>query len=534
MRVGEELVMYTLLVADDELFARKGIIKKIQTDPAGISSILEAKDGREGLAIARYTQIDIVLSDVRMPRMDGIEMCRQIRELYPDCVIIFLSGYSDKEYLRSAISMQALQYIDKPVDNQELQDTLRQAVTYCNEIRYSRQFVRKANQKKLARYLLTKPAADGSLPVYMEEAGFGTGDFRDCRTVIFQFLPGPDTAGEKLKVHSILEQSEEVITGALQAGHLRFLLTDYRENNLIVHLMSNAEEKISSFPQEFWEHMLKGISEQLTEFPHFISIGPVVYAAEEIYRSYNCAAINLQNLFYAGANSISFAEEESDMGYCISDESFDAFRQAVHNGDQDGCMQILDELAEGFRTHPGTLVSNTKEDFYRLLSWLIGYIKSKQSAEALETETYLWELLHSAATLDELLDYTRNYLDLFFRTVNGGPENAISQQIKSIIVENYKNPDLDIQFISDRLNLSVSYLSYLFKQETGSTINHYMNSHRIWKAQQLLSGTRMKIADISDAVGYSNQNYFAKTFRKLTGSSPSVYRELNAQDYQSF
>ena len=103
--------MYTLLVADDELFTRKGIIKKIDIDPSGISTILEARDGKEGLAIAQYTSVDIVLSDVRMPRMDGIHMCQEIRNLYPDCVIIFLSGYSDKEYLRSAISMQALQYL---------------------------------------------------------------------------------------------------------------------------------------------------------------------------------------------------------------------------------------------------------------------------------------------------------------------------------------------------------------------------------------------------------------------------------------
>lgn len=99
--------MYTLLVVDDEMFTRKGIIKKVPTEPDGISEVLEARDGKEGLAIAQYSPVDIVLSDVRMPRMDGIKMCQEIRRLYPDCVIIFLSGYSDKEYLRSAISMQA-------------------------------------------------------------------------------------------------------------------------------------------------------------------------------------------------------------------------------------------------------------------------------------------------------------------------------------------------------------------------------------------------------------------------------------------
>ena len=80
--------MYTLLVVDDEMFTRKGIIKKVPTEPDGISVVLEARDGKEGLAIAQYSPVDIVLSDVRMPRMDGIKMCQEIRRLYPDCVII--------------------------------------------------------------------------------------------------------------------------------------------------------------------------------------------------------------------------------------------------------------------------------------------------------------------------------------------------------------------------------------------------------------------------------------------------------------
>ena len=99
--------------------------------------------------------------------MDGIHMCQEIRNLYPDCVIIFLSGYSDKEYLRSAISMQALQYIDKPVETQALQEALNQAVSYCNELRYSRYFVKEANRKRLARFLLARPVSNGQLPVLL-------------------------------------------------------------------------------------------------------------------------------------------------------------------------------------------------------------------------------------------------------------------------------------------------------------------------------------------------------------------------------
>ena len=520
--------MYTLLVVEDEIFARKGIIKKIQASSLNISSILEAKDGKEGVAIARYTPIDIVLSDVRMPRMDGIEMCKEIRTLFPDCVIIFLSGYSDKEYLRSAISMQALQYIDKPVQTQALIQVLEQAVQYCNEVYYSHRFIREANRKRLACFLLTKPAPNGQLPIQIAEADCNYEYFRDSRTVIFQFLSSADSLNRKKPFHDALAECREILSATFHDSHLPFLLTDYRENTLIVHLLSTPERMISSFSQTFWEHLMTNISKQLATFPHFISIGPIVNAPEEIYQSYNAAAIGLQPLFYAGINTISFNDDIPADSYTLSSENFDAFRQAVLNNDREKCLSILNELSAGYRSHPGTLVSITKENFYRLLSWLIRYIRKQTCTEVLDTETYLWELLHSAATLDELLDIARNYLSLTFHSLKTSPGHSVALQIKHVVIDNYENPSLDIQFISEQLNLSVSYLSLLFKQETGLTINHYMNDYRIWKAKELLTGTQMKIADISDSVGYSNQNYFAKIFKKITGMSPSTYRELNS------
>ena len=96
-----------LLLVDDEFHVRKKLLHKIDWEALGIDTLLEAEDGESGYETAKRRKIDILISDIRMPRMDGIEMAGKIRELYPDCVILFLSGYSDKEYLRSAISLHA-------------------------------------------------------------------------------------------------------------------------------------------------------------------------------------------------------------------------------------------------------------------------------------------------------------------------------------------------------------------------------------------------------------------------------------------
>ena len=108
---------------------------------------------------------------------------------------------------------------------------------------------------------------------------------------------------------------------------------------------------------------MREISEKTAAYPHFVSIGPIVSSPEEIYRSYNAAAINLQTLFYTGINSISFADKMPTDSYSMSQELLDAIKQTIHNGEQEKCFRMLKELEESFRSHPGTLISNTKENF---------------------------------------------------------------------------------------------------------------------------------------------------------------------------
>ena len=105
-----------LLIKDDEKLTREGIISSIDWTSLGVSEIYQADDGIHGLELAKNIQPDIVLSDVRMPRMDGIKMSCRLKELFPNISIIFMSGYSDKEYLKAAIKLKAISYVEQPID----------------------------------------------------------------------------------------------------------------------------------------------------------------------------------------------------------------------------------------------------------------------------------------------------------------------------------------------------------------------------------------------------------------------------------
>ena len=120
--------MIKVLIADDERFTRQGILDMVDWDKLNVSEVKEAYDGINALEILKDFEPNILLTDVRMPRLNGIDLAFKTRELYPNCMILFMSGYSDKEYLKSAIKLKAINYVEKPIEIEELEENLNNAI----------------------------------------------------------------------------------------------------------------------------------------------------------------------------------------------------------------------------------------------------------------------------------------------------------------------------------------------------------------------------------------------------------------------
>ena len=147
-----------LLVVDDEDYIRNGVVASLNWGEIGIKELKEANDGLKGLEIANEFEPDIILADIRMPRMDGISMVYKVRENNPECCVIFMSGYSDKEYLKSAIKLSAITYVEKPVDLLELKEAIEKAVKH-----------KKSEMEKMVEKKNTKMRLNTFLPVIRNE-----------------------------------------------------------------------------------------------------------------------------------------------------------------------------------------------------------------------------------------------------------------------------------------------------------------------------------------------------------------------------
>lgn len=143
-----------LLLVEDEEYTRNGIVKSINWSELGIEKVYTAEDGFEGIEVARSCYPDIVLADIRMPRVNGLEMAKEIRQLSPHCALVFMSGYSDKDYLKSAIHLSAFDYVFKPLDLKELNDTLIKAVDYVKQNCKKQEIISTLKHQELATLLI--------------------------------------------------------------------------------------------------------------------------------------------------------------------------------------------------------------------------------------------------------------------------------------------------------------------------------------------------------------------------------------------
>ena len=300
---------------------------------------------------------------------------------------------------------------------------------------------------------------------------------------------------------------------------------DYHDNFLVIHLLSSNERLVSDLSRPFLHALLRRLSYLLKNQSYFIAVGMLAENLHELYHSYQSAVISLQQNFFLGMNSISFAEESDTSSYTSDDNLRKNLLSCVKQKDADGCFRLLDSLYAAYQSHPSGLISMVREDYYACLSQLFQHCLAHHIDFQSASSQQLWDVISSAHTLKELHTIAVNLYQTYFDFVRENREEAsVSGNIQKLVEENYGNPALGLQFLSEKLKLSQSYISQLFKQETGTTINQYIISFRINMASSQLLKSDRKIADIALCCGFPDQNYFTKLFKKCTGMTPSEYR----------
>ena len=441
-----------LLIVDDEELTRTGVISSIDWKALGIEEVLQADDGINGLEMAKRHRPEIILCDVRMPRMTGIAMLERLEKILPDTIPIFMSGYSDKDYLKAAIKLKAVNYIEKPLNPAEIREAVLEAIElYTKKIRSHRGETLQSmeNASRLAQ-LLTTPGIDSlqAAEQLAEELALPYGSGTQVTCVIIRLRTAPEF---------VQPSPEEIYHGfhnLLQHYHSDCVYVAKKLQFLVYFIFS--PDSFSSLMASDIQNFLK---EQFCSYEdHFIAMGESYHGFSKAYQAYTSAVILLESSFFFPANSYLTPEISQNSSSAKSAPGFvpeSLLSEALSSQDSDKCGQILKDLEEQYFRNTQVLPDQTKDLYYKL------------------------------------------FLSL---------ENARRQQKLSLHSSN-----------------SGSMMSLLENCFTFQEL--HMPEFRMEKAKALFAEPRYKIADISSRVGYSDGNYFGKSFRKYTGLSPSEYRE---------
>lgn len=535
--------MLRLILVEDEPFARNGILTIVPWKELGIDDVIIAEDGDIGYEKAIASVPDIILTDVKMPRMNGVEMAFKIRKMFPDCCIIFMSGYADKEYLKSAIQLSAVNYIEKPFSPDELISTLRIAVDKClaakerlhstHDLTHKLDLSLPVIRNKVALTLLKPISNQEEINEYLKIIWpdfDGSGSWITFLVQLFPRQYGHSPAA--VSISSICD----LLYSRLALSDFAYVIIGEKSEQLIAVHISLKTRNSSLIKYSQIGNICYTLCDILKSACRFLlAAGSPAARIDLLYTSYQTAFIRLQRGFFHKENAVLFYEKKREYPvYQFSDSDLASFEKILRSSDEEATLKFITELVRNLRECDGTLVSSVKNFFFSLIQRLYQSAQLYGCHIFTEEETLetLRDTLWSMSFLSELEQYTLEKISAFFHTAdNNYSQYPLAYKMRLYVDENFANEELSLPLIASQFSVSESYVCVLFKKAFQITINQYIINLRMEKARDYLTNTNKKIKEISTLTGYRDCNYFIRLFKKNMGVTPADYR-LSVQSGQ--
>ena len=508
--------MIKVLIADDERFTRQGILDMVDWDKLNVSEVKEAYDGINALEILKDFEPNILLTDVRMPRLNGIDLAFKARELYPNCMILFMSGYSDKEYLKSAIKLKAINYVEKPIEIEELEENLNNAIL---------EFVKNTTIHNSIEHTIANEISsiDNSEAVKSIISSYFSKDFNDklvdgqyvsVLIKIYKIIPNK---------HLFIDKIREIIHDCGLEGFVS--MQNEKDIVLLIFFSKNIKSIHNSF---VFQSFFATLDEYIKNYSHFyIFVGSIVANMQDMHKSY-ASASSLDTLsFFKDYNSVIYFEEVPHKTCATIDpNAYSAFKRNLNNEDKQAVLSDINNITSEFMLNCGTDINEIKNVYNKLLLHIFNFCHSRNiNLNNSVNENTSFNTILQFNNIFEIKHYMLEIIkDVFLCLKEKNIYNEPALNIIKYINEHYNSYDLSLEDISKNTFLTPAYICVIFKDFTGKTVNKYITEYRIMQAKELLKDSNIKMNDIALKVGYRDGNYFAKIFKKETGYSPSEYR----------
>lgn len=542
--------LYRLLIVDDEPTVRFGLRSYFEWSSYGIEVMGEADDGDVALELIEKEQPDLILTDVRMPNLDGITMSQQIYARYPQCKIIFVSGHDDADYLKSALQVSATDYIFKPVNLQELSAVIERVVKDLDAERTERhhkeEMLVKLNESMpLLREKFLLSLVGGSAPKQdlhkrVEFLGLQLPVHVTYWVVVVsvddlaEIIDSRSERDRQLLWYSVLNICQE-----LMDKYLRGYAFEYQNGEFVAALTADSDEEIAMDAAEALFTLASDIQKNIELYLKLsvtIGISDQVLDLSSLVHAYKQAREAVDHKWYLGKkkiitmNSMESLQLDAASSVGYNHAYNEALLSAIKASQLDKMSEAIDLIFIDLNLNRRNGLKYGRNICLQIVL-SVGQLLlefSLQSSELEELESSLLEALFEKETLIEMRYLVESYLAVVFERIREKRTSKMAnlvERVRALIEVKYADGGLTTAEIGKAVYLTPTYVSLLFKQETGQTINEYLTQVRVNKAKELLRDPQYKFYDICYAIGYTDPSYFTKLFKKITGVTPSVYRD---------
>lgn len=525
--------MYKLVLVDDNEFVLEGFREKINLKGLGIELSGVASNGAEALELIQTIGPDILVTDIKMPKMTGMELIEAIRSTNRKMKVVILSGYSDFEYARKAISLNTAEYLLKPILKSDIESALAKIVESLKSeeteaLRHERIEARSRQNSEIVKSHVISGLLEGRADDREKVLGLLSAediDFRDKKAVAALMEPAPGS----------LASGDADAAGGIMNGLLSTALTAAGEDSIGILAGERRAAFISFYDRflddgeidESFRELLLAVRDAVKAdrgISTTISAGLAVPGLLDIRESFQqaCEAMGYRLIF--GVDSVimfsSIAARKAGKSVRF-DESMERILNAVKKRDRDGIGAAIDGFFSGIASHCDCAPPDVINASYRL-ALAAGEIEHDIAASA--REAALWEQLNALDSLEGIRGWVRGLYTAAFQTADS--RTRYSQIVTFVIdaVERNYAKELLLKDIAREMYISENYLTTLFKRETGVSFKKYMTNVRMQKAAALLLNPKYKVYEVASLVGYDSEEHFCRMFKENKGMTPKEFR----------
>lgn len=501
-------MVYTVLVVDDEKIERKGIIfllKKLNYE----FNIIEAVNGKSALDILKTQKVDILLTDVKMPFMDGIELITEIVAQKYDLKIIIFSGCSEFDYAKQAVRLGVSDYILKPVNPKEFDDTMNKVIGDIEVQRESMNLKTKSIEfmKEHILYMWVNGATIDDINGYCTSLIPLEFLYEFKRLVLLEF--NNDFFGK-----NGVEFGNEV---NYQFGNKYQYLNLNATQSLLLCRISN--EDIKTDMEKFHDYIKKKYGADC-----YIAISSELADYHDVSGKMEEMELLMENKFYQQFNYIFSPniDYRTQTSVEIDDDTLmKQMKQDLKMKDSESFKEHYKRLCSKYENQTDFSQMYIKFIFSNILKDIYSYLPDKDE-KALNQEI---DCLYRCSDFKGVLETVEKSINILESTFGNSPQMIHKEIdiIKKYIYEHYSE-EIGVDQLADMVYMAPSYLSNIFKKETGQNLSKFIKEVRMEKAKDMLENTMKKIAQISVETGYPNVSYFCQSFREYFGVSPQKFR----------